>query len=431
MKHASVCVLALGLGLSGFMASAQVEVVDSASAEPYPEVQDVIAAPSLEEPYGEGTVAPESKDPNKKDCFYYTDAPRTDVSWESPRLLDNLNNLGSAEAYPYLSADGLRLYFSRQTDEGLSLYMASRKSIYDAFSNRQPLSDNIPEGSFSGWLSNDERELYYTDGHQLHYSFRNSMAEEFSAPADLTLLGLELDFISGPSLTPDKQELYVYHHDTEKYILRFRHTGVMEYTFVDALPVPEGLQPGPGQLSKNGLSFYLSLEAENQDRLFKYSRTSLDAPWDKLEALDGIFCDTEIQPAQPSVSLDEQIVACTSTAEDAWENNDLSVSTALPPENTNTPGLTGNSFANEEPIIYGLGTRVYPNPTDAQVTLAVDRVDADASSYTLYDINGRELQRHSLNSTQTGIDLTSLPGGIYFLKVVQKNTVEMVKVIKR
>lgn len=376
----------------------------------------------------EPETAEEPGDSGKKDCFYYTDVARTDASWESPRLLDNLNNQGAAEAYPYLSADGLRLYFSRQTDEGLNLYTASRTSIYDAFSNRQSLSPNLPDGAFSGWLSNDERELYYTDGHMLHYAFRNSLAENFSAPADLTLLGMELDFISGPSLTPDKQELYIYHHDTEKQILRFRKTGVMEYTFVEQLPIPEGWNPGPGQLSKNGLSFYFSMTAQARDRLFKYSRPALGASWEKLEALDGIFCDTDISPAQPSVSLDEQIVACTSTAEDSWENNDLSISTSLPSEST--PGPTGGEAALEEPLAYGLGTRVYPNPTDAQVTLAIDRVDDDAY-FTLYDLNGRELQHQQLGSTQTRIDLSDLPGGIYFLKVLQKNTVELVKVVKR
>lgn len=372
-------------------------------------------------------------DPDKKDCFYYSDAPRTDVSWESPRLLDNLNNQGAAEAYPYLSEDGLRLYFTRQSEEGLNLYMASRKSIYDAFSNRQPLSPNLPDGAFSGWLSNDERELYYSDGQHLRYAYRNGLGEDFSASATITLLGMDLDFISGPSLTPDKQELYIYHNDTEKQILRFRKTGVMEYTLLEQLAMPPGLRPGPGQLSKNGLSYYFSLEAQGQDRLFKYSRASLDGPWYKLEALDGIFCDTDISPAQPSVSLDEQIVACTSTAEDSWDNNDLSVSTAIPQSTagTSTPGPTGVELAMEEPpVSYALGTRVYPNPTDVRVTLAIDRVDADAS-FTLYDINGRELQRQTIRNTQTGIDLENLPGGIYFLKVVQANTVELVKVIKR
>ena len=373
---------------------------------------------------------PGTEEPDKKDCFYYTDVARTDVSWESPRLLDNLNNEGAAEAYPYLSADGLRLYFSRQTEEGLNLYMASRQTIYDAFSNRQPLSADLPGGSFSGWLSNDERELYFSDGYALFYAFRNSLGEAFSAPADLTLQGTELDFISGPSLTPDKQELYIYHHDTKKQILRFRKTGVLEYTYVDELPIPESLVPGPGQLSKNGLSFYFSLEAHYQDRLFKYTRRALDAPWEKLEALDGIFCDMKISAAQPSVSLDEQIVACTSTSEDSWENNDLCISTAMP-QSASTPGPTGGESGTEEvPQPNALGTRVYPNPTDAYITLAIDRVDADAC-YTLYDINGRELQRKPVTLTQTAIDLGTLPGGIYFLKVVQQNTVELVKVIKR
>lgn len=367
---------------------------------------------------------------DKKDCFYYTDVARTDVSWESPRLLDNLNNQGAAEAYPYLSSDGLRLYFSRQTEDGLNLYMASRQTIYDAFSNRQPLSPDLPDGAFSGWLSNDERELCYSDGYRLYYSFRNALSENFSSQADLTLSGIELDFISGPSFTPDKQELYIYHHGSKKQILRFRKTGVLEYTYVDELPIPESLAPGPGQLSKNGLSFYFSLDAHYQDRLFKYTRRSLNAPWEKLEALDGIFCDMKISAAQPSVSLDEQIVACTSTYEDSWENNDLCISTSIPQSTTATPGPTGGESATEDPLVYTLGTRVYPNPADTYITLAIDRTDADAF-YTLYDMNGRELQRRPITVTQTAIDLSTLSDGIYFLKVVQQNTVESVKIIKR
>ena len=76
----------------------------------------------------------------------------------------------------------------------------------------------------------------------------------------------------------------------------------------------------------------------------------------------------------------------------------------------------------------------YPNPAKDFLNLKVDASSALNSQllcYQLYDMNGKLLETKKLVGNQTGIVMSNLVPGIYFLKVLQGNTeVKAFKIIK-
>ena len=49
---------------------------------------------------------------------------------------------------------------------------------------------------------------------------------------------------------------------------------------------------------------------------------------------------------------------------------------------------------------------------------------------TIYDLNGQEIKKQNLNELKTQIDISCLPSGIYFLKLVSTTRIETKKIIK-
>lgn len=61
------------------------------------------------------------------------------------------------------------------------------------------------------------------------------------------------------------------------------------------------------------------------------------------------------------------------------------------------------------------GVKIYPNPAGNQLHLSFDKVPAGSSSVVITDVTGRVLLNTGINSTESVIDITSLPSGIYIL----------------
>jgi len=73
--------------------------------------------------------------------------------------------------------------------------------------------------------------------------------------------------------------------------------------------------------------------------------------------------------------------------------------------------------------------KIYPNPTDAQVSIVL--ANTEDTMVMVYDLNGRLLLQESHSSTQINIDLSHYQTGVYLLKV-KMNDKELIKrVIKQ
>jgi hypothetical protein len=140
-------------------------------------------------------------------------ATRSDTSlpFDSVRSISELNSADEAEAYPCISPDGLRLYFTKGMVPFDNLMLSVRESTSDLFGPAQLVMHSLLYTEKSScWLSNDEREIYFmTRGsiYDVRYAIRESSNDSFSLPKGIPSLN-GYHFISGISLVGD--ELYLY-----------------------------------------------------------------------------------------------------------------------------------------------------------------------------------------------------------------------------
>ena len=85
------------------------------------------------------------------------------ISWNSVvydtlRPLDELNDNLAADAYPWLSPDALRLYFTYGGGSSNQIMQTERITTSNYFSGPVPVT--LPVSILSIWLSNDELDFY-------------------------------------------------------------------------------------------------------------------------------------------------------------------------------------------------------------------------------------------------------------------------------
>ncbi len=74
---------------------------------------------------------------------------------------------------------------------------------------------------------------------------------------------------------------------------------------------------------------------------------------------------------------------------------------------------------------------IFPNPASNLITISLPATNIKSCSINLYDMLGEKmLPSYSTYSTQTTIDLSSIPQGIYFLEVMMDNEKVVRKVVK-
>ncbi|MCY1720406.1 PKD domain-containing protein [Prolixibacteraceae bacterium Z1-6] len=73
--------------------------------------------------------------------------------------------------------------------------------------------------------------------------------------------------------------------------------------------------------------------------------------------------------------------------------------------------------------------RVYPNPTSDYINISLEMVEPD-DSYTIYTIGGAILQQNSIITSNTRVDLSEYPSGIYLVRVNNNGQLTNKKIIK-
>ncbi|MBT8229251.1 MAG: PD40 domain-containing protein, partial [Bacteroidia bacterium] len=136
------------------------------------------------------------------------------------RPIDEINLNDHSDAYPWISDDGLRLYFcGNESGKDLSsIYLASRKDSDDPFDEPEVLSINIPgTDNYSPFLSKDELTLTFAaripDGlisTSIYMATRDQKKEAFSQAIKIELTGKIRGDLISPSFTPDLSELYLF-----------------------------------------------------------------------------------------------------------------------------------------------------------------------------------------------------------------------------
>ncbi len=75
----------------------------------------------------------------------------------------------------------------------------------------------------------------------------------------------------------------------------------------------------------------------------------------------------------------------------------------------------------------GLTTTVYPNPASNQITINLADNSLINTQAILSDMNGKMLQRITLNQTSTQVDISNYVKGMYILKFTNGNSIKIVK----
>lgn len=325
----------------------------------------------------------------------------------SLRTLLEINIGNTADAYPWLSADGLRLYFTQETS-GYQISFTERANTSSPFSALVALTLPVElASSFSCWLTADELHMYLSDGDNLFHLSRNNVNANFDTYTQVTLTGLNYAFISAPSLDPDGLKLYAYVEVSNGYEIGiFEKTATDDFSFEGFLLVPFGMKPEPGQLSKNGLRYYLGLQSETTGEsagLFTASRESLLDPFDpaNFTEIEGVQSLDEYK-GQCTVSGDEQTLVFTYSPQNSWPSNDLYLIEC-----------DGNFVSTQAPS--SADWAVYPNPSAG--TFSVKSAASEETFVDVYNAIGLKVWSQQLVGEVTDIQLVGQPNGIYVVQL--------------
>ncbi len=352
------------------------------------------------------------------------------VTFHSPHT-ERLNIKGKAEAYPFLSADGLRLYFTsdREGPGTGNLFISTRKTIYDPFDNPKILDAKLMQGYYAGTFTGDELTVYMHKDGNIYVARRNSLSAPFSEPE--MVKGISDNDVFAPAISPDGKELIVVANNNPDITLTYRKIRYNEFEKSDILPIPaaeegeEKSEPGPGQFSKDGLSYYFSLENNGKTTIWRYSRPKAGDRFVDLEKMsikvNGLPVNT-----QPAVNGDGSILIYVSSPSHTWEDddlvlvNDLEKQTAAPEQFTSVQKNENNPVTVKSKLAF-FQTKTYPNPFQGSITFEMNELPGENITFFLYDLSGRIIKQQPVNGIRTTISLDNISPATYVYQVLDKN----------
>jgi hypothetical protein len=346
--------------------------------------------------------------------------------FDSP-LTKLVNKPGVADAYPFLSGDGLRLYFTSNREGGHGrFFISTRKNTTEPFGEPVVLSKNLTDGYYAGSLSADELTLCMVKSGKIYISYRPNLSTEFGAP--VLVKGISEKFHFGPAISPDGKEILVMTGTAaDKRVRMYQRTAgeTRGEKFVDQgeLPIPAGATPGPGQFSKDGLSYYFSFENEkNEVRIWRYTRTSITGRFVDLEELP-VQINALKRNFQPSVNEDASIIVHTTSQNNAWDEDDI-VLVNDPSKALTAPEQFASIVKNDannltvKSKVSATQVKTFPNPFQSDVILEMSDLPSDGTIFNLYDLTGKIIRQQRIVNLRTNIQLGNLPAATYIYQLV-------------
>lgn len=156
--------------------------------------------------------------------------------------LKKANDPNLSDSYPWLSADGKRIYFTKQFGADIKFYLTERSSTTEEFGEPKELSIKLPKVSnnMSCMLSTDETEIYALSGSFIYYAKRNAKTGEFGEAVEIANTA-NSGYLSGITLTNDAKELFVYNS------IGFRNTQILRFVNSETSNSQPVLQVPAGQ----------------------------------------------------------------------------------------------------------------------------------------------------------------------------------------
>ena len=295
--------------------------------------------------------------------MYFSPRSTDDIvlGYADTRALSEINTAGVGDAYPWISSDGLRLYYINGFDAyNFALYYSERANVDSPFQTPTLAPINVVSPT-SIWLSEDELVAYVTSiavtGEKVFYYQRNSIAEPFGAPEEIVLNGITLGFVSAPSLNSAQNELILY--ATNFGIITFNRTSSNSFDYVGPLLSSSNLDTSPGQLSKDDLTYFLGIRNVEPYISMNQLERSTTADAFISSALQEISDLNEPLSfnIQPTMSSDLEWVVFVRNFDGIWAGNELYISHKV--SLSVIENETNNSFT------------VIPNPTSGKFTISM------------------------------------------------------------
>ena len=362
--------------------------------------------------------------------------------------LQEINQDGSAEAYPWLSEDGLRIYFTHEN----VIEQWERKSISSKFENKKVIVDD-GNAIVGQWLNSTETEIWYTTGGggTLYHGVRKNIKSDFDKFDEIQLMNQAGDysgFISGPSLTPDQNELFLFYSgDSQDRIDIFTKEG-NQYMLTGSVEAPDG-DVSPGHLTSDGLSLYISVENNATEKLYVAHR---EKTGDAFTNFQELFPDEEISMIQPYAIMGGSMIVFTGSYADSWGNNDLYIWSGEIVQPIAIIEVTAPVIIELEPVIeittpiaeiqdpvieeemiepeVEIATKelpaseeikssvlVYPNPavTSARFVTSAEMI---SGQIVIYDLSGNVIfEKNNISENEFSVDLASVASGMYIYSI--------------
>ncbi|MFN0202709.1 MAG: hypothetical protein ACKVTZ_14390 [Bacteroidia bacterium] len=340
----------------------------------------------------------------------------SNVTLKEVRPLSEVNKENISEAYPWISADGLRLFFTQNDDDRDHLYWMEREDVSMKFSNKQEVAIQSGQkgGKFSCWLTNSELEIYYiirTEDPRgsLFHATRSSWDEPFSNERQVMLDGQFDGFLSSPSLSPDGEYLYLYNGGEKRKIVTFRKVGEDSFVFENELPTPFEL--GPSQINKEGTHFLIGMGRKFTHDCSLYWVENNGNRFDKVTYLQLQSDQMRLRMDQPTLSADGRTLVFVNGLADFWTNNDLYIVTL--PNDLNS--IVSKGQEEIKTTLYLSEPDANPISDYANVSYFLP-VDSDKKAeIVILNEKAQEVNRLTLSASayNATLDFSELPNGEY------------------
>ena len=177
-----------------------------------------------------------SKDGTQRGNDLYI-ASKTEGGFLSVKPLDEVNDPTMSDSYPWLSQDGLRLYFTKQKGNNITFFVAERASADAKFTTPVKLDVALADvnNNMSCFLSNDEKEIFILNGDKIYSATRTSLKGKFSTPVEIAASTDNSGFMNGITMTDNKAEMFVFNS------VGFRSTQILKFENAATVPTIQKL----------------------------------------------------------------------------------------------------------------------------------------------------------------------------------------------
>ncbi|MBL7900891.1 MAG: T9SS type A sorting domain-containing protein [Bacteroidia bacterium] len=270
------------------------------------------------------------------------------------------NKSDKSEAYPWVSADGLHLYYTHNASADAFFY-CTRPNLQTAWSiPREVKIANTPSGVMSAinscWLSDDRKILIFISGGKIYRAkaMENS-STQFEFDNQIILLTesgkpIEDGFKNCPSFCDNMSQFFLCHEDKTSW---FRKASDIEYQRVERNIVEDNAL---GRVSSDGLSFIY--DNDNEDGSIRIVRRKTLTESFSGSLVEKLFdMNAKLDLHQPCFAENASMLFFVHSITNSWGENNL-YSVAIPRQNNiKEPDLTGIT-----PVAAEVPSEIVQNP---------------------------------------------------------------------